>query len=194
MVAMLILASIVPLFAAPDPMTLITEKSCKCIDALDLTQLKTQEQRNMQLGFCVIKSAKGFEKYLKTEKNIDIEKIAEGDNGTRLGYLFALEAASVCPTTFAKIASQDEDKITRTVSGKIIGINSGVYTKITLEETTGKTSNLYWIFNFDNSNILLNMSKDKSARFEFSYTEKEIYFHAGKEYHKVKIISAVKKL
>ncbi len=148
----------------------------------------------MQLGLCVIKSAKGFEKYLKIEKNIDMEKIAEGDHGTRLGYLFALEAASVCPNTFAKIASEDDDKVTRTVSGKITDINSGVYTKITLEDATGKMSSLYWIFNFDNSNILLSTQKDKNERFEFSYTEKEIYFHARKEYHKVKIISAVRKL
>lgn len=191
---MLILVQILPLDAANDPMTLIAERSCKCIEALDHTQLKSDEQRNMQLGLCVIKGARGFEKYLKTEKSIDMEKIAEGDNGTRLGYLFALEAASVCPNTLSRMASTDDDKVTRTVSGKVTDINSGAYTKITLEDSTGKTSNLYWIFNFDNSNLLLTYQKDKNAQFEFSYTEREIYFHARKEYHKVKIISAVKKL
>jgi hypothetical protein len=41
---------------------------------------------------------------------------------------------------------------------------------------------------------LLKNLGDKTARFEFTYVEKEVFFFARKEYNKVKIITAVKKL
>jgi|JI10StandDraft_1071094.scaffolds.fasta_scaffold580919_2 hypothetical protein len=177
-----------------EPMRAITERSCQCIEKLDLTKLKNSEQRNVQLGLCVIKSAKGFEKFLKSEKNIDMERIGDTDHGTRLGYLFAVEAAAVCPETLGKFTADAEGSFEGTVSGRITDTNGAAYTKLTVEDTAGKTTTLYWIFNFENSNLLLKNLGDKTARFEFTYVEKEVFFFARKEYNKVKIITAVKKL
>lgn len=177
-----------------EPLRAITERSCQCIEALDTSKLKNSEQRNVQLGLCVIKSAKGFEKYLKTEKNIDMEKIGDTDHGTRLGYLFAVEAASVCPDTLAKFTGDSEGAFEGTVSGRITETTTTTYTRLTVEDANGKTTTLYWILNFENSHQLLKTTAEKTARYEFSFVEKEVLFFARKEYLKVKIITAVKKL
>ncbi len=176
-----------------EPLRAITERSCQCIEKLDLTKYKNSEQRNMQLGLCVIKSAKGFEKYLKTEKNIDLERIGDSDHGTRLGYLFAVEAAGVCPETLAKFTGDAEGSFESTVSGRVTEVTNTSYTRLTVEDSTDKPTTLYWLFNFENSNLVLKSLNDKNARFEFTYVEKEIFFYARKEYHKVKIITAAKK-
>ncbi len=176
-----------------EPLRAITERSCTCIEKLDMSKLKNSEQRNMQLGLCVIKSAKGFEKYLKAEKNIDLERIGDSDHGTRLGYLFAVEAAGVCPETLAKFTGDTEGSFEGTVAGRVTEVSSTSYTRLTVEDAAGKPTTLYWLFNFENSNLVLKSLNEKNARFEFTYVEKEIFFYARKEYHKVKIITAAKK-
>ncbi|HNJ65373.1 MAG TPA: hypothetical protein PKW28_05715, partial [Turneriella sp.] len=64
----------------------------------------------------------------------------------------------------------------------------------TVEDMAGRTTTLYWIFNFDNSNLLLKSLADKTARYEFSFAEKEVFFLARKEYQKVKVITGLKKI
>ena len=176
-----------------EPLRVIAERSCKCIEEIDLSKLKSSEQRNAQLGLCVIKSAKGFEKFLLTEKNIDMDRIGESDHGTRLGYLFGVEAAIVCPETLARVTSETESAQS-TVAGRVTETQTGAYTRLTVEDMAGRTTTLYWIFNFDNSNLLLKSLADKTARYEFSFAEKEVFFLARKEYQKVKVITGLKKI
>lgn len=176
-----------------EPLRVITQRSCKCIEEIDFSRLKSSEQRNTQLGLCVIKSAKGFEKYLLTEKNIDMDRIGDSDHGTRLGYLFGVEAASICPETLARVTSESESGQSK-VAGRVTETQTSGYTRLTIEDAAGKATNLYWIFNFDNSNLLLKSLSDKAARYEFTFAEKEVFFFARKEYHKVKVITGVKKI
>lgn len=177
-----------------EPLRAITERSCECIGALDLSKLKNSEQRNVQLGLCIIKSAKGFEKFLKTEKGIDMERIGDTDQGTRLGYLFAVEAAAVCPENLGKLTGDADGSFEGTVSGRITDIAATAYTKLNVEDAKGKLITLYWIFNFENSGLLQKAQGDKLARYEFTFVEREIFFFSRKEYHKVKIITNIKKL
>ncbi len=177
-----------------EPLRVIAERSCKCIEEIDFSKLKSTEQRNTQLGLCVIKSAKGFEKFLLTEKNIDMDRIGDSDHGTRLGYLFGVEAASICPETLARVTSDPDGPAQGAVSGRVTETLTTGYTRLTVEDTAGRTTTLYWIFNFDNSNLLLKGLTDKTARYEFTFAEKEVFFLARKEYQKVKVITGVKKI
>lgn len=152
---------------------------------------KFQQLSNINLY--IIKSAKGFEKFLLTEKNIDMDRIGESDHGTRLGYLFGVEAATVCPETLARVTSETESAQS-TVAGRVTETQTSGYTRLTVEDMAGRTTTLYWIFNFDNSNLLLKGLTDKTARYEFSFSEKEVFFLARKEYQKVKVITGLKKI
>jgi hypothetical protein len=77
-------------------------------------------------------------------------------------------------------------------NGKLLTINQGDFTTITIKDMDGSTAKLYWLEYFENADELSKNSKKYVGKnVIYKYEEKEIYNAATKKYKTIKVIKSV---
>lgn len=143
----------------------ITQKSCECIESIDLKGNK--DQVSAKLGICMLQASMPHKKQLKKDHDIDLDILGD-EEGKKLGTIIGFKLAGVCPESLIKISQliqnnvdeiiveelEEEEfkKETKQLKGKIKNIENNLFVVITVEETNGKTTKLIWM-NFVQSNI-----------------------------------------
>jgi hypothetical protein len=78
------------------------------------------------------------------------------------------------------------------VSGTLQAINPADITSISIKDSKGKISKLYWLEYFDNADILKDSSKKfLNKKVIVSYMEKSVYDAAKKDYKTIKVITGI---
>lgn len=132
----------------------IAKEVCECASKIDYSLTKKAVQ--LQIGLCVISSAKNYKKKIKKDLEIDMDNLAPGE-GRKLGKLVSVKLSNYCPETFAKIydkaAEEDDlpavpldvDAPDDAVFGVITKIEEGNFIVFSLKDDNGKVIKLYWL-------------------------------------------------
>ncbi|MEO1049918.1 MAG: hypothetical protein AAFX87_04815 [Bacteroidota bacterium] len=177
----------------------IVDKSCQCISSLpeDLNQ----DNLNLEFGLCILQAAQSYEKKLKKDYDIDLEKI-DGEVGQEFGRLIGLKMASKCPDLLLAITNrvkESEQQVTeeveasvRSVEGEIVNVEDDQFVAITVKGSNGKTYKYYWLQYVD-SDIDVSAGYDGlvGKNVSIGFTTKEFFDPKIKEYRLFNVISTL---
>ncbi len=78
------------------------------------------------------------------------------------------------------------------ISGTLMAINPADITSLSVKDSKGKISKLYWLEYFDNADALKDSSKKYlNKKVVVNYTEKSVYDAAKKDYKTIKVITGI---
>ncbi|MFZ5941016.1 MAG: hypothetical protein ACOYXB_10635 [Bacteroidota bacterium] len=134
---------------AQDVLDQIASKACECLSAVPDTL--DMESFNLRMGLCILEAAMPFEKQLKKEYGINMEKIDV--EGERLGRLIGLRLATNCPEGLEKItrmnsSAEEETEVQpeySSVMGEVVAIDDSGFVVFTIKDSSGKIAKYYWL-------------------------------------------------
>jgi hypothetical protein len=174
-----------PVFSQ-DYLDVIAEKSCKCMEKLLPDQ--NPEELKINLGLCMIDAGMPYRVQLKTDYNIDLDKLAEKE-ANAYGVMVAAKMAGVCWEILRRMEEKARDPETEMIVGTIIGIESDLFVKFTLESHEGQTHEFYWLSFIDSSIDLVSLYPElKGKSVAIGYTVYDLFDHRIKEYRPFSVI------
>ena len=190
--------SISTLAFSQDYMDEIVLKACECSNSV--SDSLDSEKFNMKLGLCIIDAATPYEKQLKKDYDIDLNKI--DTQGEELGRIIGLKMVSVCPDALMQIANivnepGGDQILDSTIEGQITKIEENKFVVFSVKEETGKVTKFYWLtfietdFNFDFASQYKSL-KDKDVRITF--ISQEFFDYRIAEYRTFNIIQRIEYL
>ncbi|MBC7450795.1 MAG: hypothetical protein H7259_04840 [Cytophagales bacterium] len=167
----------------------IVKESCSCADNVSDT-LQTEE-RNMQLGLCMINAAMPYKKQLKKDYDIDMDKIET--EGEKIGRFFGLKMASVCPNVLMKMSQGAKEKEAssevKSIKGIITAIESDFFVTFSLKDNTGKVTKFYWLTFIESEIELVDSYKTMMGRsVEIQYEAQDFYDPKIQDYRLFNVI------
>lgn len=129
-----------------DYMTRIAVKSCACVAELDTDQ--SQESLTIEFGFCILEAALPYEKQLKRDHDIELDRIEE--QGQELGMLVGMEMASICPDELMILTGEAEEEIPEDeflmlFEGEVTKIQSEQFVVFSVKNIEGKVLKFHWL-------------------------------------------------
>jgi hypothetical protein len=207
----LTLVAIIYCFAAKAQITkdsllkVMTTEACEELNKKDLTKIDAKNLE-AEMGMLLAPAMMG---HLE-----DIERIYGGgmtdqDAMKKMGMDLGMRLATKCPK-FMELSMQAMSNGTKpsaskikvneapsnneeaSVSGTLLGVNAGDITTISVSESKGKTTKLYWLEYFDNADDLkTNSKKYLNKKVTISYMEKSVYDFVRKNYKTIKVITSI---
>lgn len=177
----------------------IGNATCECIEKLPKSD--SEDERNMAIGVCMIKSAAPYKKQLKKYHKIDVSDFSNTKNMESLGALVGMEMATSCPDALMSLVgdSLDEDDIEEssdTMSGTITKIDKDLFVCFSIKsKDSGKTNKYYWLNEIETNMDLkedYNNLVDKTVRFEF--VTQELFDPKINDYRVFNIITEIKEM
>lgn len=176
-----------PLFAQ-DILDEIAKAGCKCIEDQEISN--DQEERNMQLGLCIIDAATDYKAELLEQYEIDFAKIDE--HGEKLGQLVGVRMVSICPDLITSlVGGGDEAQVqTQSESGIITEINNEVFISFTVKNNEGKSTRFFWL-TFIKSDLDLPAEYEslKGKSVQITYLTREFFDARILEYRNFNILT-----
>jgi hypothetical protein len=183
----------------------MTTEACEELNKKDLTKIDAKNLES-EMGMLL---APAMMSHLE-----DIERIYGGgmtdqDAMKKMGMDLGMKLATKCPK-FMELSMQAmgggnqslEAKIKKinpssnngetSVNGTLLTVNAGDITTLSISETKGKTTKLYWLEYFDNADDLkTNSKKYLNKKVTIGYSEKSVYDFVRKNYKTIKVISSI---
>ncbi len=178
-----------------DYMNIITDQACECLK--NIPDTVDTERYSMELGLCIIQAAIPYQKQIKKDYNIDLDRIEL--YGEDLGRLIGMKMASQCPERLIKTAEKMNSSKTQTpevadlkIIGVVKSIDNNMFVIFSVQDDTGKITKLYWL-GFINSNIELtnNYSELVGKEVTFTYRTEDFFDQRIKEYRQFYIITGL---
>lgn len=179
----------------------LAKQSCECLESIP--QDMELNNLNMELGLCMLKAAKPYEKKLKKDHDINLSKIAtEGqDVGERLGALIGVGMMAYCPDGMMAIVKMNQQnnedmKVSdNTTTGNVNEITKDTFISFAIRTDNGITTKYYWLTPIETDlNLPFDYEKLINSNITVTYTEMEMYDDRIKEYRPFKVINSLKKL
>lgn len=173
----------------------IANKTCEC--ANKIPDSVSNDTYNMQLGVCMIASAKPYKKKLKKDFDIDFNHI--DTQAEQLGELIGMQMIGSCPNTMIEIARRNEEpqieEVSLNIQGKIVNIEENQFVFFLLKDGTGKTKKFIWLSYIESDIDLFTDYKEmKSKAVSITYKKQELYDPRIGEYRNYNIIISIEKL
>jgi hypothetical protein len=183
----------------------MTNEACEELNKKDLTKI---DAKNLEAEMGML-LAPAMMSHLE-----DIERIYGGDMtdqdamkkmGTDLGMRLATKCPKFMELSMQAMSSGNksfESKIKKldtptdnseaTLSGTLMAVNAGDITTLSISESKGKTTKVYWLEYFDNADELkTNNKKYLNKKVNVGYTEKSVYDFVRKNYKIIKVITSI---
>ena len=149
-----------------------------------------------ELSNMIIPIINKYKSEINSEWGLDINKKDDFQKaGEKIGGLAALK----CPafTQFVKgnmneIMAEHSAAFSKIYIGKILKIEGQSFAYLLVQNNQGKTEKIYWLGYFEGSNKLISQASfylNKPAT--ISYTEREVYQIAEKQYKTIKVVTKV---
>ncbi|HEY0976651.1 MAG TPA: hypothetical protein VGE21_04205 [Flavobacteriales bacterium] len=183
---------------AQDALDKIAMKACTCVAGLkDVTN---EDERNSQMGVCMLAEASLHEKELKKKHGFDLSKI--DTEGEALGRAVGVRMAKHCPEVLLMMAQLGEDGedlpppppdlLTKTMMGKLVEVRKGEFLTLVVRSETGSTYELLVLGPVENGGELLNAPDPAVGRsMAWSYDERELYDVRSGSFRSFKVLRAL---
>lgn len=181
-----------------DILDVLTKEVCTCVNE-KMKTLKdgTAEQRQMQLGLCIVSSYSSHEKEV-TAKYGDIME-TEGAM-QKLGSDVGMKMAGICPDVLMMFADMEADEAeveeipALSLEGKIVEIKSEQFLTVVVKDNSGRNHTLLVLTFFEDSNLLIENKLKKNDKVSVEYWEQEFYDPKAKDFRNYKVIQGIKKI
>lgn len=198
-----ILLLVILLFAlrpcfSQDYMDQILNKSCECIS--NIVDTSNIDNYNTAIGICIIDASMPYQKQIKKDYNIDLNNIADGQTGEKLGQVIGVKLAAFCPKTFQKLSTiisnikdSKSESTLETIAGTVTKIENDFFVVFSIKDNSGKVSKFNWL-DFINSEFELMTSYTSllGKTVEVSYSKKEYFDPKIEQYRTFNIITQIK--
>lgn len=175
----------------------IGSETCECLEKIP--ESKSQDEKNMALGLCMIESAMPYKKQLKKHNQIDLSDMGNEKTITELGTLVGLQMAATCPKAlmvFAGEYSENEEDTngdSSMMSGTVSKISNEYFVCFSIKsDENGKTEKYYWLEEIETDLDLKEEYKsllDKNIR--FSADTKTLFDPKINDYRQFNIITEI---
>ncbi len=196
-----LLLALLPLapLKAQDVLDKIAQESCSC--AADLDTTANEEQRNIQLGLCMLQNAAPYQKELKKKYGVDLNNLDEG--GERFGQLIGMRLALHCPEFVALMARLSEESeveeppaqapvMTSTMDGSLMSVKSGQFLTLVVKKEDGSTQDLLLLGHAENAEqVLRRPDQGRGTTGTWTYTTSDLYDAASRTYRPFYVLKAV---
>jgi hypothetical protein len=196
-----LLLALLPLASlkAQDVLDKIAIESCSCAAELDTTA--NEEQRNIQLGLCMLQKAAPYQKELKKKYDVDLNNLDEG--GERFGQLIGMRLALHCPEFVALMARLSEESeveeppaqapvLTSTLDGSLLSVKSGQFLTLVVKKEDGSTQDLLLLGHAENAEqVLRRPDQGRGTSGTWTYTTSDLYDAASRTYRPFYVLKAV---
>jgi len=185
---------------AQDVLDKIAKESCSCATGLDTTL--NEEERNMQLGLCMLQSAMPYQKELKKKHGIDLNNIE--NEGERFGQLLGMRLAVQCPEFVALMArmnaAEEEAAATSTVptvpvntfDGALSTVKSGQFLTLVVRKEDGATVELLFLDHAEGvEQVLRRPDQGRGTVGSWSYTTQDLFDPVSRSYRPFYVVKAV---
>ncbi len=171
--------------SAQDLMDKLADASCECISRQDVDNM-TQEQLQMQLGFCIMEAVGKYpEEFQKEYGNLNPSDQAAMN---KLGEQIGMKMAFKCPTVLMKVADvqtqvQTAPAALQVLTGTVKSIEGEEFATVTLTDEQGRSHKLLWLRYFKGSERFINEpSKVVGSKVQVKVESVEYYSPKAKEY------------
>jgi hypothetical protein len=180
-----------------DIMDTLAISACECLQE-DIGDFETEEERNLQLGMCILKAIGPNGEKLYEFYGEDF--ILDGNTGEKLGQQIGFRMVSICPEVFAGFVEeelrQDAEKEATQAEEFLIGtvtkVESTQYVNFTVIDSNGKRQKLVWLYHFPNSDQYIDSYEELEGKdLMFNYSVEDVFDPRINEYTSVKIITGI---
>ncbi len=179
---------------AQDALDRIAQKTCSCVAGLkDVTDV---EERNTQMGLCMLAEAGQHEKELKRKHGFDMSRI--DTDGEALGRAVGMRMAKYCPDVLVALAGQGEDvpppppSAERTLVGELTEVRKGELLTLVVRAATGSTYELLVLGPVVNGGPLLADPQAAIGRsLGWTYIDTEIYDVRSGTFRSHRVLQAI---
>jgi hypothetical protein len=169
----------------------LAQQACDCLIALP--ENLDQETFNMKLGLCMLEKAQPYQKELKRDHGIDLDKIDV--EGEKLGRIIGIKMVGYCPDAVLKMSKRSQEDASAsaalTASGQIVKIEDDQFVVLHLKEKNGKTGRFYWITFVESAIAIEEYKQLQGQAVSISYSVEEFFDPKTKEYRYYNLISKI---
>lgn len=172
----------------------MVDAACEC--SSDISTDLSSNERQMQLGLCIIKAAEPYSKQLEKDFDVDMDNIVE--EGEKLGMVIGAKMAGRCPEvimSFADLAEDEEDTedyANGTLEGKVVKIEDQQIVVFHVKSSSGRIEKVYWI-DFVNSEFNLQYDYENLLGEEVKILHQgiEVFDPKAQEYREVNVLRSL---
>lgn len=183
---------------AQDVLDKIAKESCTCATDLDTTL--NEEERNMQLGLCMLQSAMPYQKELKKKYDIDLNKIDE--DGERFGQMLGMRLAVQCPEFVAMMAnesSEEEEAIvaapvlpTSSMEGALSTVKTGQFLTLVVKKDDGAMVELLFLDHAAGvDQVLRRPDQGRGTTGSWTYVTQDLFDPVSRSYRPFYVVKGV---
>lgn len=188
----------IQIISAQTYMEKIGANTCKCIEKISSTE--SEDERNMGIGLCMIKSAAPFKKQLKRDHKIDVSDLTNSKNMESLGALVGIEMASSCPEALLSLVVDQIDdtdgESSSMLKGTVNKIEKELFICFSIKNyDTGKTNKYYWLGEIETGMDLKETYNDLlNQDIDFDFTTEELFDPKINDYRTFNVITVLEKM
>ncbi len=180
-----------PLFGQ-DFMDTITEECCTCLQ--NSTNKPSTMNKEVELGLCILEAASPYEKQLKKHYDIDMAKIET--EAEKLGHILGLKMATKCPEILLQMVDEVEGREAidhgSKITGKVTKVHSETFVSLSIKESTGKVTEVYWLNPISSSfEMQTDYKKLEGIKVQVYYKEEEFFDARINTYRPFKVITQI---
>jgi hypothetical protein len=184
---------------AQDVLDKIAKGSCGCVDQLDTTA--AEEQRNIQLGLCMLQNATPYQKELKKKYGVDLGNLDR--DGERFGELIGMRLALQCPEFVALMARLNEESevdeppptasmLTSSIEGSLSSVKSGQFLSLVVRRDDGSTMELLLLEHAENAEqVLRRPDQGRGTSGTWTYSTSDLYDPVSRSYRPFYVLRSV---
>lgn len=183
---------------AQDVLDKIAKESCGCASDLDTTA--NAEQRNVQLGLCMLQSASPYQKELKKKYDIDLNDLE--NQGERFGQLIGMRLAVHCPEFVALMARMSAESEVEeappaevpfsTMDGALTTVKSGQFLTLVVKKEDGSSQELLLLEHAEGvQQVLSRPDQGRGTMGSWSYAIQDLFDPVSRSYRPFYVVKAV---
>lgn len=181
---------------AQDALDKIAQHACGCVAGL--TEVADQDERNTQMGLCMLSEASKYEKELKKKHGFDLSKIDQ--EGEALGRAVGFRMAKHCPDVLMKMVDASEKQTAtgttssteKTMVGKLTEVRRGEFLTLVVRSETGSTYELLVLGPVANGGALLeNVDGAVGRSMAWSFEESELFDVRSGAFRNFKVLRSI---
>ena len=187
--------------SAQDVLDKIAKESCGCATQLDTTL--NEEERNMQLGLCMLQSAMPYQKELKKKHGIDLNNIDR--DGEKFGQMLGMRLAVQCPEFVALMARMsEEDEVaeevapatpmlpTSTLEGALSTVKSAQFLTLVIRKEDGSSVELLFLDHADGvDQVLRKPDQGRGTTGTWTYATQDLFDPVSRSYRPFYVVKGV---
>ena len=147
--------------SAQDILDTFAQETCDCISQKNIESL-SQEQINLELGYCIMQSLSKHKGEYEDQYNVDIQ---DPSSFSKFGEQVGFRMASKCPTILQKVATvnsapTEANKPVSEMVGTIKSIRGSDINFLVITDDQNRDQTFIWLRYFSGSDMLIDGFKD----------------------------------